>query len=92
MFNQIKRNFKDWFSKAIVRAIKTVAQSAIGVIGASVVLSDVNWYVVISTSALAGIVSLLTSLAGLPEINDVNEEDIDYVYERSDNNDEPYNI
>lgn len=59
---------KKWFKAAGVRAIKTVAQSAIGVIGAAAVMGDVNWSMVLSAAALAGIVSLLTSVAGLPEV------------------------
>lgn len=59
---------KVWFKAALVRAIKTVAQTAIGCIGAGAVLSDVSWPVVASASVLAGFVSLLTSVAGLPEV------------------------
>ena len=59
---------KKWIKAAGVRAIKTVAQSAIGVIGAAAVMGDVNWPMVLSAAALAGIVSLLTSVAGLPEV------------------------
>lgn len=59
-----------WWKAAGVRAVRTVAQTAIGIIGASVVLSDVNWVTVASASALAGVLSLLTSVAGLPELKD----------------------
>lgn len=59
-----------WWKAAGVRAVKTVAQTAIGIIGASVVLSDVNWVTVASASVLAGVLSLLTSVAGLPELQD----------------------
>ena len=59
-----------WWKAAGVRAIKTVAQTAIGTIGASAVLSDVNWIAVISASVLAGMLSLLTSVAGLPEVEE----------------------
>ena len=59
---------KKWFEKAIVRAVKTVAQTAVATIGTSVALGDVNWVLVLSSSALAGIVSLLTSIAGIPEV------------------------
>lgn len=59
-----------WWKAAGVRAVKTVAQTAVGIIGASVVLSDVNWVTVTSASVLAGILSLLTSVAGLPEIKE----------------------
>lgn len=61
---------KEWIKCAGVRAIKTVSQTAIAMIGTSVVLSDVNWISVISASILAGILSLLTSLAGLPEVKE----------------------
>ena len=61
------RNWKNWIKCAGVRAIKTVAQTAGGVIGASALISEVNWATVISAAALAGVVSLLTSVAGLPE-------------------------
>lgn len=61
---------KEWFKAAGVRAIKTVAQTAIATIGTSAALETVNWSVVLSASCLAGILSLLTSIAGLPEIND----------------------
>ena len=61
------RNWKNWIKCAGVRAIKTVAQTAVGVIGASGIISEVNWATVISAAALAGVVSLLTSVAGLPE-------------------------
>lgn len=58
---------KKWFKAAGIRALKTVAQTAIATIGTSAMLSDVNWVAVVSTAAVAGILSLLTSLAGLPE-------------------------
>lgn len=59
---------KKWIKAAGVRAIKTVAQTAVATIGTSAVLGDVNWLMVASASALAGILSLLTSVAGLPEV------------------------
>ena len=61
------RNWKNWIKCAGGRAIKTVAQTAVGVIGASALISEVNWATVISAAALAGVISLLTSVAGLPE-------------------------
>ena len=57
-----------WWKAAGIRAIKTVAQTAVATIGTSAILSEVNWLVVVSASALAGILSLLTSIAGLPEL------------------------
>lgn len=57
-----------WWKAAGIRAIKTVAQTAVATIGTSAVLSEVNWLVVASAAVLAGILSLLTSLAGLPEV------------------------
>lgn len=61
---------KKWFKAAGVRAVKTVAQTAVGVIGSSAIISEVDWRVVVSASILAGVVSLLTSVAGLPEIKE----------------------
>ena len=61
------RNWKQWIKKAGVRAIKTTAQTAVATIGVSAMMSEVNWIAVGSASLLSGILSLLTSVAGLPE-------------------------
>ena len=61
-------NFKAWIRAAGVRAIKTVAQTAVATIGTSAAMGDVNWILVGSASLLAGILSILTSVAGLPEV------------------------
>ncbi|MDE6952737.1 MAG: holin [Erysipelotrichales bacterium] len=63
-----KYNFRIWLKAAGIRAIKTMAQTAVGVIGAAVVMADVNWIMIGSASLLAGMTSILTSIAGLPEI------------------------
>lgn len=59
---------KEWFRAAGIRAIKTVAQTAVATIGTAAVMGEVNWVMVGSASVLAGILSLLTSVAGLPEV------------------------
>ena len=61
---------KTWIKAAAVRAVKTVAQTAVAMIGTCVVISDVNWVMVVSASALSGVLSLLTSVAGLPEVKE----------------------
>ena len=63
-------DIKKWFKAAGVRAVKTIAQTAVGVIGSSAIISEVDWRVVVSGSILAGVVSLLTSVAGLPEVKE----------------------
>ena len=63
-------NFKTWLKYAGIRAIKTVAQTAIATIGTSAVMGDVDWLLVGSASLLAGILSILTSVAGLPEVKE----------------------
>ena len=67
-------NFKNWIKAAGVRAVKTVAQTAVATIGTSAVMGEVNWIAVGSASLLAGILSLLTSVAGLPELKVGDEE------------------
>lgn len=66
----MKERFLKWFGAAGIRAIKTVAQTAVATIGTSAVMGEVNWIVVGSASLLAGILSLLTSVAGLPELKE----------------------
>ena len=61
---------KNWLKAAGIRAIRTVAQTAIATIGTSALMGDVNWAMVGSASLLAGILSMLTSIAGLPEVKD----------------------
>lgn len=61
-------NFKKWLKCAGVRALKTVAQTALSLIPASVTIAQVDWKIVVSSSILAGIISILTSIAGLPEL------------------------
>ena len=65
----MKSTFKDWIKAAGIRALKTVAQTAIATIGTTALIDQVNWAVVASAAAMAGILSLLTSIAGLPELD-----------------------
>ena len=67
------KKWKSWIKAAGIRAVKTVAQTAVATIGTSAFLSQVDWRMVISASILAGVLSLLTSLAGLPEVSDGTE-------------------
>lgn len=64
----MKNNIEQWIKCAGIRAIKTIAQTAIATIGTNVAIGDVNWVIVGSTSLLAGVLSILTSIAGLPEM------------------------
>lgn len=70
----MKKKLKDWIKAAGVRAIKTVAQTAVATIGTAAVLGNVDWIMVGSAAVLAGILSLLTSVAGLPELPAETEE------------------
>ena len=62
---------KKWIRAALVRAIKTIAQTAVATIGTTTVFSEVNWVMIVSASLLAGLLSILTSIAGLPEVEEV---------------------
>lgn len=63
-----KKNIKQWLKASLVRAIKTVSQTAVSLIGVGTVMSDIDWVMVLSASLLSGILSLLTSVAGIPEV------------------------
>ncbi len=69
-----KRNWREWFEKAGIRAVKTVAQAAIAGIGTAAAMGQVDWLYVLSASALAGVLSMLTSVAGLPELHQDQDE------------------
>ena len=69
----MKNNFKLWIKCASIRALKTICQTAIAMIGTSAVMSEVNWIMVGSASLLSGILSILTSIAGLPEVDEKSE-------------------
>lgn len=71
----MKKNFKKWLKCAGIRAVKTVAQTAVATIGTSAVIGDVNWIMVLSASALSGVLSMLTSIAGIPEANEGDKSD-----------------
>lgn len=68
------KNWKTWLKAAGVRAVKTVAQTAIATIGTAAVLGEVDWLMVGSAAVLAGVLSLLTSVAGLPEVKETECE------------------
>lgn len=61
---------KNWIKAALVRAVKTIAQTAVATIGTATVFSEVNWVMIVSASLLAGLLSILTSIAGLPEVEE----------------------
>ena len=65
---------KKWIKTSAVRAVKTMAQTAVATIGTSAVMGDVNWLMVASASALSGIISILTSVAGIPEVEGKENE------------------
>ena len=69
----MKTKVKNWMKAAGIRAVKTVAQTAVATIGTAAVLGDVNWLMVASAAALPGVLSLLTSIAGLPELSTVEK-------------------
>lgn len=68
-----KYNFKQWFRAAGVRAVKTMAQTFVAMIGTSTVMSEVNWLMIASATVLSGILSIATSIAGLPELEEVKK-------------------
>lgn len=70
----MKQNWKLWVKAASIRALKTMAQSAIGVIGAAAAFGEVNWPMVLSAAVVAGIVSILTSIEGLPEVSQAGDQ------------------
>ena len=72
-----KHNWKEWLRAALIRAVKTMAQTAVALIGTNAIgVTDVDWIAVASASLLAGIVSVLTSVAGLPEVDDTKVYDL----------------
>ncbi len=68
--NQIKNNFNAWLKAAGIRAIKTFAQTMIATIGTTIMIENVNWQMVLSASILSALLSILTSVAGLPEVEE----------------------
>lgn len=70
-----KCNFKCWLKAAAVRAVKTIAQTAVATIGTTAVMAEVDWMMVASASLLAGVLSVLTSIAGLPEVKGEEADD-----------------
>lgn len=80
------KNWKNWLKAAGIRAIKTVAQTAVAMIPMGVSINEVSWLVVLGTAALAGLCSILTSVAGLPEVTAENEygEEVNKGYDGED--------
>ena len=72
--DKLNAYFERWFDAALIRAIKTMAQTAVAMIGTTALMSAVDWKTVISTAVLSGILSMLTSLAGLPEVKQDGED------------------
>ena len=66
----MKKNFKKWLKASSIRAIKTMEQTCVALIGVGTVMSDIDWVMVGSASLLAGILSMLTSIAGIPEVEE----------------------
>ena len=69
----MRKDFKKWLKCAGIRALKTICQTALATIGTAKVMEEVNWLMIISASLLAGILSLLTSVAGIPEVKESSE-------------------
>lgn len=69
----MNKKIKLWIKAALVRAVKTMAQTAIATIGTSVMFNEIDWIIVLSSSGLAGILSILTSIGGLPEVKLIEE-------------------
>ncbi len=69
------RNLKEWLKKAGVRAVKTMAQAFVAMIGTAAVMQDVQWPMVLSATVLSGVLSLATSVAGIPEVPEETEEE-----------------
>lgn len=63
-----KKNIREWLKASVIRAIKTISQTAVSLIGVGTVMSDIDWIMVLSASLLSGILSILTSMAGIPEV------------------------
>lgn len=84
----MKEKTKIWFRRAGIRAGKTMAQTAVATIGVSTAMDAVDWRLVVSASVLSGILSLLTSIAGIPEV-DFETEDIEDIEEEPDEGGEP---
>lgn len=72
-----KHNWKEWLKAALIRSVKTMAQTSVALIGTNAIgVTEVNWVAVASAAVLAGIVSVLTSVAGLPEVDDTKIYDL----------------